>query len=413
MYIKRTSEKLINELSKMFSVLIITGPRQVGKSTMLLLMKPKNMNYVSLDDLEQRKLAISDPKYFLEIHGTPLIIDEIQYAPNLLPYIKMKVDETKYKELIDGESSKCLYWITGSQKFNIMKDVSESLAGRAAILELNSLSFEELNNNDFGLFKPNIENIKNKKITKHFSIKEIFEVIFKGGMPSIIANNLDKDLYFSSYVNTYNERDLKELVNVSKTTDFYNFMQYLAVRTSQELNYSSIAKEIGVDSKTIKSWISTLETSGIIYLLHPYHRNMSNRIIKSPKVYFMDTGLCSYLAKYSSPEILEAGALSGAIFETFVVSEIIKSFYNNGMDPKRDLYFYRDKDQKEVDLLYVDGEKIYPIEIKKGISPNHPDKNFSVLKKFNLEIGHGLVICMIEKITPINKNCTLIPVEYI
>ena len=190
-------------------------------------------------------------------------------------------------------------------------------------------------------------------------------------------------------------------------------MQYIAVRTAQEINYANIAKEIGVDSKTIKNWISILEASGIIYLLQPYSSNLSNRIIKSPKLYFMDTGLCSYLAKYPNFETLEVGILSGAIFETYVISEIIKNFTSHGVDPKMNLYYYRDKDQKEIDLIYIEGDTLFPIEIKKGVSPNNPDKNFSVLKKYSDNIAPVLVICMTSKLQPINKNCWLCPIYLI
>lgn len=232
-------------------------------------------------------------------------------------------------------------------------------------------------------------------------------------MPNVVTKTIERNNYFSSYINTYIERDVKQLLNVGKTMEFYNFMKYIAVRTAQELNYTTIAKEIGVDLKTIKNWISILESSGIIYLLQPYYSNLSNRIIKSPKLYFMDTGLCSYLAKYPNAETLEVGALGNAIFETFVVSEIIKNLTSYGVDPRMHLYYYRDKDQKEIDLIYSEADTLYPIEIKKGISPNNPDKNFEVLKKYSKNVSVGLVICMNKKLQPINKNCWLVPVEYI
>lgn len=232
-------------------------------------------------------------------------------------------------------------------------------------------------------------------------------------MPNIVTKTTERNNYFSSYISTYIERDVKQLLNVGKTMEFYNFMQYIAVRTAQEINYSTIANEIGVDSKTIKNWISILESSGIIYLLQPYYSNLSNRIIKSPKLYFMDTGLCSYLAKYPNSETLEVGALSGAIFETFIVSEIIKNLTSYGVDPQMHLYYYRDKDQKEIDLIYAKADTLYPIEIKKGISPSNPDKHFEVLKKYSNNVATGLVICMSSKLQPINKNCWLVPIEYI
>ena len=412
MYIKRTIEETINKMVEEFPVIVISGARQVGKSTMLQMIKDENMNYVTLDDLDARNLALSDPKYFLEQYSYPLLIDEIQYAPNLLPYIKMIVDEERFKSLKNDTKTKSLFWLTGSQQFKVMKEVSESLAGRAGVLNLYSLSNSEINISDRKLFLPKLEELK-KRVIKEYESNEIFNRIYNGGMPSIVTGTVERNNYFSSYINTYIERDVKQLLNVGKTIEFYNFMQYIAVRTAQELNYTTIAKEIGVDSKTIKNWISMLEASGIIYLLQPFSSNLSNRIIKSPKLYFMDTGLCAYLAKYPNPETLEVGALSGAIFETFVVSEIIKNFTNHGVDPKMNLYYYRDKDQKEVDLLYLEGDTIYPIEIKKGISPNNPDKNFNVLNKFSTDVAPGVVICMTNKLHPINRSCWLCPVSLI
>ena len=411
MYIKRVMEKTIKKMVNEFPVIVISGARQVGKSTMLQMIKEDNMNYVTLDDLDARNLALSDPKYFLEQYSYPLLIDEIQYAPNLLPYIKMIVDDEKFKALKNNTEVKSLFWLTGSQQFKVMKDVSESLAGRVGVLNLYSLSNSEIKGYEGLLFTPKLDELKKNENIVHCDSKEIFERIFNGGMPSIATGAIERSNYFSSYINTYIERDVKQLLNVGKTIEFYNFMQYIAVRTAQELNYSTIAKEIGVDSKTIKNWISILESSGIIYLLQPFSSNLSNRIIKAPKLYFMDTGLCSYLAKYPNPETLEIGALSGAIFETFVVSEIIKNITSHGLDPKMNLYYYRDKDQKEVDLLYIEGDTIYPIQIKKGISPNNPDKNFALLNKYSNDIATGIVICMTQKLQPINRNCWLCPVS--
>lgn len=413
MYIKRMIESKIVNLSNEFPVIVLSGARQVGKSTLLQMIKDNMMNYVTLDDIDARNLALSDPKYFLEQHRFPLLIDEIQYAPNLLSYIKILVDEERLNNLRNNRPNKALFWLTGSQQFKVMKDVRESLAGRVGVLNLYSLSLSEIYQQEFSLFSPKIDVLKGKTTEIKTNTKRIFERIFDGGMPSVVTKMVERNNFFSSYINTYIERDIKQLLNVGKTIEFYNFMQYIAVRTAQELNYSTIANEVGVDSKTIKTWISILESSGIIFLLQPYYSNISNRIIKSPKLYFMDTGLCSYLAKYPNPETLEVGALSGAIFETFVVSEIIKNFTSHGIDPKMNLYYYRDKDQKEIDLIYVEGEELYPIEIKKGISPVNPDKNFSVLKKYSRNVAPGIVICMTNKLQPINKDCWLCPIEYI
>lgn len=413
MYIRRTIEKTIKKMANEFPVIVISGARQVGKSTLLQMIKEDNMNYVTLDDLDARNLALKDPKYFLEHYSYPLLIDEIQYVPNLLSYIKMIVDEENFKALKNNTKLKSLFWLTGSQKFNVMKNVSESLAGRVGVLNLYSLSNEEINGNETTLFIPKIDVLKDKVNINPCSLKEIFNRIFNGGMPRIVTKESERNHYFASYINTYIERDVRQLLNIGKTIEFYNFMQYIAVRTAQEVNYATIAKEIGVDSKTIKNWISILETTGIIYLLQPFSTNLSNRIIKSPKLYFMDTGLCSYLAKYPNQDTLEVGALSGAIFETYVVSEIIKNMTSFGLDPKMHLYYYRDKDQKEVDLLYIEGDTIYPIEIKKGVSPTNPFKNFKVLNKFSNNIAPLIVICMTNKLQPISRDCFLCPVSLI
>lgn len=413
MYIKRNIEQTIRNISFEFPVIVLTGARQVGKSTMLQMIKDNDMNYVTLDDLDARNLALNDPKYFLQQYSYPLLIDEIQYAPNLLPYIKMIVDQERLSNLKSNKQNKPLFWLTGSQQFKVMKDVSESLAGRIAVLNLYSLSLCEINKNEFSIFRPIIDELKKKKICVKYNSKQLFELIFNGGMPSIQNGSINRNNYFSSYINTYIERDIKQLLNVGKTIEFYNFMQYIAVRTAQEVNYAKIASEIGVDSKTIKNWISILEASGIVYLLQPYYSNLSNRIIKSPKLYFMDTGLCCYLAKYPTPDTLEVGALSGAIFETFVVSEIIKNLTNNGIDSKMNLYYYRDKEQKEIDLIYLEGDALFPIEIKKGVSPTNPDKHFDTMKKYSSNVQTGIVLCMTDKLQPINKNCWLVPIEYI
>lgn len=413
MYIKRSIEQTITKLSEEFPVIVITGARQVGKSTMLRMIKDEGMNYVSLDDMDVRSLALSDPKYFLEQYSYPLLIDEIQYAPDLLPYIKMIVDEERLKSLKNNEPTRALFWLTGSQQFNVMKNISESLAGRVGVLSLYSLSLSEITHNASSVFSPNIDELKKKDVATMLDTKQIFERIYSGGMPSVVTENVDRNDYFSSYVTTYIERDVRQLLNVGRTIEFYNFLQYIAVRTAQEVNYNSIAGDIGIDSKTAKNWVSILEASGIIYLLQPYYSNLSNRIIKSPKLYFMDTGLCSYLAKYPNAETLEVGALGGAIFETFVVSEIIKNLTSHGIDPRMRLYYYRDKEQKEIDLVYVEGDTLYPVEIKKGVSPSNPDKNFDVLQKYSKDVATGIVLCMSKSLQPINKNCWLVPVEYI
>ena len=293
----------------------------------------------------------------------------------------------------------------------MMKGVSESLAGRVAIFEMSSLSNQELKGIDNGVFDPNLDVLKKNKF-EYENINEIYKRIFKGGMPKINTSNIDRDKYYSDYINTYLERDIKELSQVGKLNEFYDFLVYIAARTGQEIKYDEISKQVGVSSPTIKLWIAILERSGVIFILHPYYTKVTDRLVKTPKLYFMDTGLASYLCRWPNAQTLQNGNMDGAFLETYVVSEIVKSYYNAGK-PINNLYYYRDIDKKEIDLLVVKADSISPIEIKKNKDPNKPDKNFNVLNKFGLKIEIGLVICMSEEIKPINRNCYLVPVSLI
>ncbi len=280
---------------------------------------------------------------------------------------KKIVDEKSYAM----EDANGMFWLSGSQKFMMMKNVSETLAGRVAVLNLLPLSFDEIHGKENDRFHPYIEELKKKECFP-MTQKEIYEHIFTGGMPKIISNeDIDKDIYYSNYMNTYIERDVSALEQVGKLEEFRNFVTFMAANTAQELKYDKIAKDIGVSAPTIKQWVSILERSGIIYILKPYSNIISKRLVKTPKCYFLDTGLASYLTSWPTSETLMNGAQSGAIFETYVVSEILKSYYNHGKEPN--LYYYRDIDQKEIDLLLIKGDKIYPIEIKKSKSPSNPN----------------------------------------
>ena len=407
MYIKRIIEESILEASLHYPVIMVCGQRQVGKSTMLNHIKNTNMKYISLDDRNARRLAHNDPELFFETYGYPLLIDEFQREPSILLEIKNIVD----KKALNNENASGLFWLTGSQKFQMMKNISETLSGRVCIFELSGLSYSEINNTNNSLFNPDINELK-KRINKRCNIHEIYEHIFRGGMPKIVAENVDRDKYYSDYINTYLERDIHELEQVGKLNEFYSFLTYMAARTSQELHYDSISKAIGVSAPTIKSWISILERSGVIFILYPYHNNITDRLVKIPKVYFMDTGLAAYLCRWPNALTLENGNMDGAFFETFVISEIVKSYYNHGKSTNN-LYYYRDFEKKEIDLLVVEGDSIYPIEIKKGKSPNNPDKNFTVLDKLKLQIKTGLIICMSDELIPYNKDCYYCPVNLI
>ena len=402
MYIKRTSEDVIKKLSKQFKVVLVTGARQVGKST-LLKHCDENRNYVSLDDLSERELAINEPKLFLETHKAPLIIDEIQYAPELLSYIKLIVDKSDKK----GQ-----YWLTGSQQFHLMKNVSESLAGRVGILDLMGLSLVELSqtpNNE--PFFPDLEYIeKRRENHKNYSTSNIFKIIYNGSFPAL--NNQDefqdRNAFYSAYIRTYIERDIRDLSSISNEMKFLNFIRVVAARTGQVLKYSELANAVDISEPTAKTWLSVLVSSNIVYLLEPYYRNITKRMTKMPKIYFLDTGLCSYLTGWSSPEVIEKGAMNGAFFETFVVSEILKSYRHNGERPL--IYWYRDTQQKEIDLLIERDGKLHPIEIKLTSNPNK-----SMLKHFKVldNQGYGGLICMRESDIPLTEDVSAIPISYI
>ena len=418
-YITRSIEKKLNSIINVFPVIMITGSRQVGKTTLLnhmTLSSKKNINYVSLDNMLIRTKANEDPELFLKSYNTPLIIDEFQYAPQLLSYIKIKVDEERKNSLFESKKPvETLYYLTGSQVFETMNDISESLAGRVGILDLYSFSNREINNLDEELFIPDINLIKKRKRTNNDSIKKLFERIFNGSYPEIINNNgKNREMFYEDYIRTYIERDVRKIINIKDENKFIKFIASLAARTAQEYNASEIASNIGVDSKTVDEWLSVLKNTNIIYLLQPFSNNNVSKIIKRPKIYFMDTGLACYLAGYVSSETLEISVYGGAIFETYVVSEIIKNFANNGKNAKRYLYYYRDQNQKEIDLIINYDNTIYPIEIKKSANPGvSAIKNFEVVKKFGLNIGNGIVLCMMSDILAIDENNYYVPIDYI
>lgn len=405
MYIQRHLEKQIIEASKYYPVVMVCGARQVGKSTLLNHLRAETRKYVSLDDMNARRLAENDPALFFETYGLPILIDEFQRVPSILLEIKRIVDE----KALNGETNEGLFWLTGSQKFKMMKHVSESLAGRIAVFDLSSFCSGELEGREAVLFQPDLDSVKVRaQAAEKKNVHQIYERIFQGGMPKINTTDIDRERYYSDYVNTYLERDIKELSQVGKLSEFYDFLVFMAARTSQQLNYSEIANAIGVTSPTVKEWVSILERSGIIYILRPYYSNISKRLVKSPKFYFLDTGLAAYLCRWPNAETLENGAMDGAFLETYAVSEIVKSYYNAGK--KADLYYYRDVDGKEIDLLIIEGNSIYPIEIKKSRNPSNPDKNLGALQKLGMEVKPELILCMVDELIPYNRNAWLCPI---
>ena len=406
MYINRAMEETVLAMNSRFPVLLITGPRQAGKTTMLKKLSNEKRQYVTLDDPLLRELAVTDPALFLQRFEPPVIIDEIQYAPELLPYIKMIVDENKR----NGD-----FWLTGSQMFHLMKNASESLAGRVGILNLLPLSSSEISGQKSDVFTTKSSDIKTKlKTATPQKLMEVFERIFKGGMPALYTehwNNLDNistELFFSSYVQTYLQRDVKDLTQVGDELAFFRFLSCAAARTGQMVNYADMAKDTGISPPTVKHWLSILVTSGIVTLIEPYFNNALKRIIKSPKMYFLDTGLCAYLTRWSTPQALEVGAMSGAFFETWVVGEIIKSYLNAGKRPP--IYYYRDKGNREIDLIIHQNNILYPVEIKKSGNPGKDAiKHFSVLQNTGIEVGEGSVICLSSDFLPIDKQNWYVP----
>ena len=417
-YISRTMEEKLISMIDNYQVIMITGPRQVGKSTLLNFISRKigkKINKVTLDNLILRNQAQEDPELFLRTYETPLIIDEFQRAPELLSYIKMIVDNDNEKITFgEKEHTETLYFLTGSQIFETMEEISESLAGRVGILDLYGLSEREIEKKESNLFIPNIDNIRKREKTEYKSTIELYKKIYMGSYPELYTTNKDIEQYYSDYFRTFIEKDIRKSINIKDENKFIKFVSSLAARTGQEFIASSIAREIGIDDKTANSWLSTLKNTGIIFLLQPYMNNSVGRAIKREKIYFTDTGLACYLAGYVDHVTLEKSAYSGAIFETYVVNEIIKSFTNQGKDARKHLYYYRDNNQKEIDLLINYNNVIYPIEIKKSANPGKEAiKNFDVVNNFETEKGNGIVLCMAKDIIAYDDNNYIVPLEYI
>lgn len=402
MYITRHAEKLVKQMMAMFKVVLITGPRQVGKTTLLKNLLSDEYRYVTLDDINELAVAKTDPKLFFLNHPGKIIIDEVQNAPELFREIKRRVDQS-------DETGTII--LTGSQTFSLMNHVSESLAGRVGILELSGLSHREIMGESYLTpVIPNDQYLASKR--KSTSIEDLWKIIHRGSMPSLYKDeSFDWQLYYASYVKTYLERDVRLIINVQDLARFSTFMVALAARTSQLLNYSTIASEVGVDVKTIKKWISVLETSGLVILVQPFSNNRLNRAIKTPMLYFMDTGLVSYLLKWLTPDTLMNGAMSGQILETFVVTEVIKSFKNNGV-LSLPIFYYRDKDMQEIDLIIENAGTLYPMEIKKSASPTPSmGRHLAIIDKAEgYKVGQKLILCLIDKRTFISQEIMAYPI---
>ena len=414
MYVKRDIEKVLLNAAESFQVITLFGSRQVGKTTTADHLFGNDFGFVTLDDSDDLALAHTNPKAFFESHPWPLIIDEVQKEIGLLSEIKRIVDEQRRVWMRNGEPRRLMFVLTGSNQFELQEGISESLAGRTAILNMAGFTQMEKRGMEGSLFEPDFEVCLEKQRQNpgfYRSRQKVFEDIFQGGMPDICTGESERSAYYKAYVDTYIEKDVRKLIAVSSEMQFRRFIELLALRTAQELIYSDLSKDLGINVETCKRWISLLQTSGVIYLLQPYMANLSKRIIKAPKLYFMDTGLCAYLCKWPSSQMLQDGVMGGAFFETYVVSEVIKSFLNHGLDPAQYLYYYRDIDKKEIDILLVKNDALYPIEIKKGLSPSKPTKNFRVLEKYQKPVLRGMVIDNTDAVRALNENAFFFPVS--
>ena len=409
MYITRHMEKPVMELNEQYPVLLLTGPRQVGKTTMLehlIEVEGKGRKKVSLDDLTLRELAKTDPKMFFQLYQPPLLIDEVQYAPELFPYIKIMVDERHQP----GD-----FWLTGSQLFKMMEGVQESLAGRVALLHLSPLSQSEIMKRPpeppFSLELPLLSERQNGR--QMLNTPKVFQRIHQGGMPALVTGTYSNaSIFYSSYIDTYMERDVRRLSNDIDSLKFLRFLRSVAARTSQQVNYKGIADDAEIDQTTAKNWLHVLEALGIIFLLEPYSNNVLKRTVSTPKLYFYDSGIVCYLTRWSSPETAMEGAMSGALLENYTVAEIIKTYQNAGQEPF--LYYYRDKDAREIDLILERDGKLFPIEIKKMASPPKKlTKVFDLIDKSPLQRCTGAILCMADQLGAFDQNNLIVPISLI
>ncbi len=418
MYIKRSITEVLQRRAKNSRCLLLTGPRQVGKSTLLKNNYP-NVKYYTFDDKVLLSTAIDDPKLFLKSIPKPSILDEVQYAKELFPYIKIECDRGEQYEN---------YYLTGSQQMKLMDKAKESLAGRVSILELQGLSLREINSVDFHRhFVPTEEYIcaREKELKPY---QNIWQIIHRGSYPELYVTEREWVDFYSSYVRTYLERDIKDEIEIRDEITFAKFLTAAAARTGQLLNYASIAEEVGVTQATIKSWISVLEKTGIIYILEPYYSSHLTRAIKTPKLYFRDTGLACYLSRWNNYEALENSAVSGNMFETFVVNEIIKSFINEGLEYKFSVFYYRGKDkvrtrqngetsetESEIDFIIEENGVLYPIEIKKSAKPTKEMASaFDILDKdVDKQRGIGVILCLYDEKLFLKDDLVVLPIEYL
>lgn len=418
--IKRHIESVVDRRAKNSKAILLTGPRQVGKSTLFKYLFDK-ANKVTFDDDLLLAQVEEDMNLFLLNNPCPLMIDEVQKCPSIFNKIKIVLDNT------DEYGN---FYLTGSQKLQLMEGVSESLAGRVSIVELEGLSLREIYDVPFNKhFIPTAEYIKERESAIKSYRKNLWETIHRGSYPELYSNpEREWTDFYQSYVKTYLERDVNKLIRAKNHLTFVKFLTCIAARTGQVLSYTNISSEVGVSEVTIKEWISILEKSGIIYVLKPYTSSVLNRAIRSPKIYFRDTGLCCYLTRWLTPETLKNGAMAGAMFETFVINEILKSYSNEGLEYDFNIFYYNGKDKKrkkgngeevevdgEIDLIIQENGILYPIEIKMSASPKaEMASEFDVLDGVpDKKRGTGIIICLYDKKLYLRDNLIALPIEYI
>lgn len=402
MYFQRAIESAWRTASAAFPVLLLAGPRQTGKTTVLKHLAEPSRTFVTLDDPSVRLLANEDPALFFQRFPPPVLVDEIQYAPGLLSFVKMRVDVDR---------SPGAFWLTGSQQFHLMKGISETLAGRVAVVQLLGFSAREAAGLSAAL--PFLPEPSPSASALETSSQTLFRRIWRGTLPDLVSTpDLDWNLYWSSYVQTYLQRDVRELANVGSQASFFRFLRTAAARSGQLLNVRDLARDVDVSPNTAKAWLSILEASGLVFLLPPWSSNITQRLIKTPKLYFLETGLCSWLAGWTTPEALEAGNQAGAMFETWVLSEVLKSWYNALRKPN--LFFYRDRDGREIDFVFEQDGSLYPVEVKASATPR-PDwtSSFSALDRFPQERRHGAVVCLALMSQPLGSDAHAVPVGWL
>ncbi len=403
-YIPRSIEPLIVQVMSEYAAVLVTGPRQVGKSTLLAHIAEESSGLrsrVTLDDLTARELATADPAMFFQVHEPPILIDEVQYAPNLFSRIKLMIDEG----MPPGS-----FWLTGSQQFRLMELAGESLAGRAAVLSLSSLTQVESERMPSPGFSFELDQWKERQsAVPSGSVRDLYSVMLRGQMPGVVSGRFTNvPVFYESYLRTYIERDVRRLLGNVDALQYVDFMRVAAARCSQMLNVASIAQDVGIRQDKAKAWLAVLERSGVIFFLHPFSNNQLKRTVKAPKLYFHDCGLVAHLTRWLTAETLEAGAMSGAFMENYVVSEVYKSFLNCGMEPP--LYYYRDHDGKEVDLIVETDGQLHPVEIKKTATPHlSMVKNFKALRKSGVPLGRGAIICADENVGALDSDVLVIP----